>query len=818
MPPKNNKKKKSGKKNKTLNRSVDAVFCANCERSLATISDRVTCVCTRVRFCSINCQQQAISTGKHECPGPPQQSTFLQGTDPRSFSLHGAPENIDSTKRELQETVHTKLRPLVTQYMMRHNVPDGSENQMYIDLANEGSPEAAYLAGIAFRHRSQFIVPTSQDEGDFGNMEVLKSDMYAFKYFKQAAKGGIGLGMQSLADMYNIGQGVRQNIIASSDWLWHATLIHSFKASEILETRTLIPRELYALIHSFEQMRHRVPAYGASANQCCPNLTGLLTKLSNTVRNDFDCMLAPFAAPTPTLTVGSQPRRGETGDVVLIGATKLRELLELVRLMNLTVNFGYGRRGTCKGATAQTYSGSTRVKDSFYYQVPPMPQCDETASDEMTQSFYDQLLKENVAVLCVHSEAKSGQSEVACWECLAAARIRLEAVSHGGVALSLYETLLARGRTAVWRNLTGELQSETFKTYCRADVESVLGTLVAYKPKLAHPLFIAQDPNFFWPLISYHGTIRAALEYVAPHVDWNASLGMVKVVPEQQPLVEDAEPGMILCRCGHELCFKFEAEDKIGGVLHTCSGCDSRPYCSKSCLQADWPFHKPECAATNLKAEKARPTIGDYELDSPHSGEAVVLRGLVAKPALNDQVATVSGRLNSQGRYPVRVRGSDVPIAVRPENVQQLGLYIKYRAGKAPSVKCVKHRAELCEDCCFDFSIINHLLRLSFNHETITSHHIEVIADRFFAQNHYEDSDVQSLDVNFPQVECQGLGDRDKKSVLAALLCDREANGPLNDAMAAIVGLSCFSARSLAFVQPYCLSHLESALKVIEEA
>ena len=42
------------------------------------------------------------------------------------------------------------------------------------------------------------------------------------------------------------------------------------------------------------------------------------------------------------------------------------------------------------------------------------------------------------------------------------------------------------------------------------------------------PLFIAQDPNFYWPLITDHGCIRAALEFVAPYIDWDEKIGTVK--------------------------------------------------------------------------------------------------------------------------------------------------------------------------------------------------------------------------------------------------------------------------------------------------
>jgi hypothetical protein len=819
MPSNNNKKKKKSTKNKGPNRSVNAVFCANCERNLSARSDRLTCVCTRVRFCSLGCQQQAIASRKHDCQGPPQPSTFYEGTDPRAFTLHGAPENVDKTKQELQETVLKKLKPLMLEYALRNGGRAISENQMYITLAEEGSNEAAYMAGIACRHRTSSVVAPSTT-GDFDNLQVLQSDILAFKYFKQAAEGGIGLGMQSLADLYYNGQGVRASRMNSCDWLWNACLINSFKAQEILDSRSLIPLEVNSIINQLNQMQSRVPSWGATIRSGSPNLAGLLAKLTTFDSSKLqDCLLPPFAAPVPTLSVGSAARQGSTGRVLMTGSNAVLDLLDFLQHLKsklIYVDFIYGRRDTCKGATAQTYAGTTREKDAHFYQVPPMPQCDESISDEEAQSYHEVLQDAGFAVLCVHSEAKSGESEVTCQQCIDAARDRLEAVSHGRVVLSLKETLAGRGRTAIWRNSTGELHSETFKTYCRADVESVLGALVACKPNLAHPLFIAQDPNLFWPLISYHGTIRAALEYVAPHVDWKARLGAIAMAPEQQPIVEEAEPGTMLFRCGNELCMAMEREGKEDGVLQTCQGCDSRPYCSKACIKADWAFHKHECAAGQFKTEKEPPSIGPFAIDSPQPGEAVVLQGLNAKPKLNGKVAIVYGSLNSNGRYPVQVRGSCDTIAVKPGNLQQLGVRFKNISGKAHSFKCSKHRLDFCKECCFDFTILNHLSKLVFKQGQVTKQNIEMIANSFFAQDGDEEYKREGQgDSDFPQPECHGISDRDKKALLRDLLQDKKAHEPLKDVTVAVVGLSCFSARSLPFVQPYCIPHLDTALKIL---
>jgi len=139
------------------------------------------------------------------------------------------------------------------------------------------------------------------------------------------------------------------------------------------------------------------------------------------------------------------------------------------------------------------------------------------------------------------------------------------------------------------------LKIETWKNYCCGEAECALALLVAsgMSPYCA-PLFIAQDPNFYWPLIANHGSIRAALEFVAPHMDWNQKLGPAKEkLSEQEPLVKNTRPGKCLRKCGNPLCTNLEKYS--ANRYSTCRGCKRRSYCCKDCQRADWPFHKQEC-------------------------------------------------------------------------------------------------------------------------------------------------------------------------------------------------------------------------------
>lgn len=176
---------------------------------------------------------------------------------------------------------------------------------------------------------------------------------------------------------------------------------------------------------------------------------------------------------------------------------------------------------------------------------------------------------------CVHNEGTNGQDSY-CPKCVEAAMNRLYAIAYGSVAISLIETLPARGLTAMWLDKNGRVQSDTFKVYSRGEVETVLAATEACEPRLAHPLFVAQDPNFLWPLITYHGTVRAALEYVAPHIDWNLRLGVPSAIGERNGIVQDAGPGKVLYRCSNGLCTKLKPH-ATGGVTKFCDGCNARP-------------------------------------------------------------------------------------------------------------------------------------------------------------------------------------------------------------------------------------------------
>jgi len=333
----------------------------------------------------------------------------------------------------------------------------------------------------------------------------------------------------------------------------------------------------------------------------------------------------------------------------------------------------YGRRGVAKAASMKNWGSATRSLDCQLFVVLPMPQCDERSTEDR-----DEWMRVNAAhdargescrslgVLCVHG---GNDAAPVCHQCLDEAFERLDAVSTGSLVSSLNEALTSRGHLAIWRKADGTLHSETFKNYGRGEAECVLAALVrsVQDSHPADPLFVAQDPNFFWPLILYHGTVHAALEFVAPDLDWNARLGAVQPPLKRLPIVlgNTLEPGTVLSKCGNDICLNLQAGKESGGFKR-CSQCERRRYCFPDCQKADRNLHKPECNAAYLGSELAVLTGRPNDCESaghllPICGEEVVLYGLMSMPELNGCVGVVLGEM-ADGRYPVQLVGRPNPL------------------------------------------------------------------------------------------------------------------------------------------------------------
>jgi len=88
---------------------------------------------------------------------------------------------------------------------------------------------------------------------------------------------------------------------------------------------------------------------------------------------------------------------------------------------------------------------------------------------------------------------------------------RTKAVAEGLYSISLTETIPSYGYGARYLTMAeGDMVLETFKSYSQPDIKCVLQCLMS-NPGDLHPLYLAEDPNLYWPTIWYYGSVYSAL-------------------------------------------------------------------------------------------------------------------------------------------------------------------------------------------------------------------------------------------------------------------------------------------------------------------
>ena len=794
--------------------------CAACGKGVQRSPTRVMCVCTTVVFCSEQCEALALAPGgAHACKGPPSRASF----DMDEFLREKLGErrwSIDQHQMqreymaEMQKTVQSKFR--------FRGGPKQFTLDEFVRCADQ-SPACAFQAGLMLKtqvvgtpeYHPSGHVTMHRDQGGFC---VLEDEAKSIKYFTMAAEAGLGVAMLSLGESLSTGKGVRKDERQGLCWFWQGALIGSANCLLSTNSHSIMPLEVKATLGSMQQFLDH-PSFvdrilpGHRVTPSGPNLGSLLSALIRPLaRSGF--MLPPFAATTPG---GSTPTLSR---VPLLAQQELSELLPLMNQLEkergITIEPMYGRRGTGKQATvaAQGTKKNPRLIDSQLFVVPPTPPrvhrgCD-APTEEQVLEWTATAKRIKFPVDCVHISSDHPDKLPVCDTCLAAARERLAALDRGAVMLSLHETLPGDGQLAIYLSTSGVRMSETFRSYSRAEIEVALAALVLAGPRdLSHPLFIAQDPNLLWPAAYYHGSVRAALAFVAPHVAWTERIPVLRAAPDPEPLLAS---GRIAKRCGADACLNLEAQDdeepSDAPNFLKCAGCLRRRYCSRKCQLGDYPLHKGECPGVPQPPPAdlaAAPTpVMDFGAD-----DSVLIQGLVAKPELNGRAAVVKGPLNEAARHPVEIPGRTAPLALKPANLLRLGVK---RAGKLGlRLECSAHGGEVCEVCCLDLSIANHLIKLRHSQggEKLSEDTIERVANAHFAKmpRAHQEEGTGYLDPVSPLLPGVPEGPADRRGVLRAALKSPEKE--IVDAVAAaVVGLACFGVRAQPIAQPSVLPHL----------
>merc|ERR1719369_1347959 len=108
---------------------------------------------------------------------------------------------------------------------------------------------------------------------------------------------------------------------------------------------------------------------------------------------------------------------------------------------------------------------------------------------------------------CSHSPSRP----IYCSSCEIIGKYRVFAVAHELFAISTTETLAGFGYAAIYANtLDNTITKETFRCYSKPEIDSVIACLMD-NPADVHVYQIAKDPNLYWPIVWYYGSVHSAL-------------------------------------------------------------------------------------------------------------------------------------------------------------------------------------------------------------------------------------------------------------------------------------------------------------------
>ena len=191
-----------------------------------------------------------------------------------------------------------------------------------------------------------------------------------------------------------------------------------------------------------------------------------------------------------------------------------------------------------------------------------------------------------------------------CSKCQDDAVKRTTAVAEGMYSLSITEIIPDYGHGVRYLQVAdGNMILETFKSYSQPEICCVLQCLMS-NPADLHPLHLAEDPNLYWPIIWFYGSVYSAIlaccgSKVVKKIFGKMSQYRSNKIPTGSAAIPpslSAFPtfaiGEMRIACGNEVCPMLDHSEKF----LKCTGCKVRYYCAEECQKADWKKHKTECS------------------------------------------------------------------------------------------------------------------------------------------------------------------------------------------------------------------------------
>jgi hypothetical protein len=479
------------------------------------------------------------------------------------------------------------------------------------------------------------------------------ADDTATRWYRRAARLGCALAWVPLADRFLLGDGTRASSRVAFDCLFAAfraglrqsALSGMLRAQRLAGSRpaTLLQAELVSVISAMREQAAADPAAPpAAAAPAAAAAAGAAAAAAAAVAAAAASAAGPcgaqrveeqaIALQLPNLTglvlaVAGDRLCGDQGDSLSrFVRGERRALAELQRARGAR-RWGvvYGRRGAFgKQQQQQLSTEASRLCNVRLTLGFPSGEPFELDAGQLEalDAEYSMLMVRGVRVACAHQRQEHLEP---CVPCAAEGRDRRWAAAHGLYAVEEGEhgdsrtvLYLAPPPASSPPGTLPEPRLEACKPYSTWDLADVLPALRLGPDPVAHPYFLSQDPNLWWPVMAGFGSLAAAAAAVS--VDDSAPAAAAAADPSsaaaQAPpfkpftaellRVRVVNPDAVVLKCGSgSCCALFGPAPAPQGMA--CSRCKVRMYCSRECQKADFTRHRGDCAAHDAARQPPAP-------------------------------------------------------------------------------------------------------------------------------------------------------------------------------------------------------------------
>ena len=189
---------------------------------------------------------------------------------------------------------------------------------------------------------------------------------------------------------------------------------------------------------------------------------------------------------------------------------------------------------------------------------------------------------------CEHEVDSFGNS---CDKCDQLAIERISSVYENTYHVSKEESIIGSYYSVIFPQQTDLKKHDNFNNYGKFEIITAIRVL-ALQPMDLHPLQLAKDPNIYWNIVHYYGSVYSALKEILEPKTVKSIFENIhdcSALPKRRNELVDKEKFAL--KCGNSSCLLLDWRF----VFKPCSRCLLRRYCSSSCQKLDWNLHKKEC-------------------------------------------------------------------------------------------------------------------------------------------------------------------------------------------------------------------------------